>query len=231
MSRYCDHDITAVLEAAATWRDRFLLADGSILSEQALWVLRGLAELQRFFIEQPDATKRSFVEKLRDQLAPSAPQTKQLAAEMCWLLMLFPLARAMGGERKRELVTTVWGMVWGSAPAGAGDAQGPLGGWVGNPGTAYNTRLTWQASSASDPDLTFLPRMHTDISVRNAHQTIIIDAKYYQETLQHYYDSASIHSAHLYQLFAYVKNLEYRGARTRLQKGFCCTRPSSTPCG
>jgi 5-methylcytosine-specific restriction enzyme subunit McrC len=85
--------------------------------------------------------------------------------------------------------------------------------------TVRKEMITWQASSASDPDLTFLPRMHTDISVRNAHQTIIIDAKYYQETLQHYYDSASIHSAHLYQLFAYVKNFEYRGGTDATAEG------------
>ena len=140
MSRYCDHDITAVLEAATSWRDRCLIADGSILSDQSLWVIRGLVELQRFFIEQPDETKRSFVEKLRDQLAPTAPQTKQLAAEMCWLLVLFPRASAMGGERKRELITTVWAWSGEALPLDRGMLRVPLEDGVGNPGTAYNTR-------------------------------------------------------------------------------------------
>ena len=37
---------------------------------------------------------------------------------------------------------------------------------------------------------------------------LIIDAKYYKETLQKYYDSEKVHSSHLYQLFAYLKNQE-----------------------
>ena len=80
------------------------------------------------------------MEKLRDQLAPSAPQTKQLAAEMCWLLVLFPRARAMGGERKRELVTTVWAWSGETLPPDQAMLRAPLEDGVGNPGTAYNTR-------------------------------------------------------------------------------------------
>ena len=37
---------------------------------------------------------------------------------------------------------------------------------------------------------------------------MIIDAKYYTETLQKYYNTEKIHSQHLYQLFAYLKNQE-----------------------
>lgn len=52
----------------------------------------------------------------------------------------------------------------------------------------------------------FLPKMQTDISIKINERKFIIDAKYYQETLQKYYDSEKIHSQHLYQLFAYLKN-------------------------
>jgi len=79
--------------------------------------------------------------------------------------------------------------------------------------------IEWQAHSASDPALTFLPQMRTDLSLRNAQQTIIIDTKYYTETLQRYYNSTSIHSAHLYQLFAYLKNMESRGGTDATAEG------------
>ena len=52
----------------------------------------------------------------------------------------------------------------------------------------------------------FLPKMQTDISIKINERKFIIDAKYYQETLQKYYDSEKIHSQNLYQIFAYLKN-------------------------
>ena len=55
---------------------------------------------------------------------------------------------------------------------------------------------------------TFLPKMQTDISIKLGDRKLIIDAKYYTETLQKYYDTEKIHSQHLYQLFAYLKNQE-----------------------
>ena len=45
-------------------------------------------------------------------------------------------------------------------------------------------RIYWDASSEDDPELTFLPSMETDISLRTAYRTLIVDTKFYQETLQ-----------------------------------------------
>ena len=52
--------------------------------------------------------------------------------------------------------------------------------------------------------------METDSSLRNSERTLIIDAKYYKATLTNYYSAESVHSTNLYQLFAYLKNLEKR---------------------
>tara|TARA_R110002049_G_scaffold13509_3_gene58883 strand:- start:233959 stop:235002 length:1044 start_codon:yes stop_codon:yes gene_type:complete len=71
-------------------------------------------------------------------------------------------------------------------------------------------RITWFSEGSEPSNLMYLPTMETDISVRNSEKTLIIDAKYYQETLTRYYDSKRIRSANLYQLFAYLKNLEQR---------------------
>ena len=73
-------------------------------------------------------------------------------------------------------------------------------------------RIYWQASSGSDPELRFLPTMETDISVRDKPhtKTLIIDAKFYKETFQSYYDKQTVHSANLYQIFSYLSNLEAR---------------------
>lgn len=69
----------------------------------------------------------------------------------------------------------------------------------------YREDLRWKMSGEKH---TFLPKMQTDISIKLGDKKLIIDAKYYKETLQKYYDSEKVHSSHLYQLFAYLKNQE-----------------------
>ena len=72
-------------------------------------------------------------------------------------------------------------------------------------------RIRWQAESDTDKDLSLLPSMLTDISLRSLNRTIIIDAKYYSNTLQSNYSSETISSNNLYQIYAYLKNLEFQG--------------------
>ena len=71
-------------------------------------------------------------------------------------------------------------------------------------------KIKWNATAKNPDHLTFLPSMETDISLRSAEKTLIIDAKYYKETLSKFYDTSRVHSGNLYQLFAYLKNLKKR---------------------
>ena len=73
----------------------------------------------------------------------------------------------------------------------------------------FREDLRWKMAGETHQ---FLPKMQTDISIKIHNRKLIIDAKYYQETLQKYYDSEKIHSQHLYQLFAYLKNQEDESA-------------------
>ena len=54
----------------------------------------------------------------------------------------------------------------------------------------------------------FLPQMKTDITLEKGGKTLIIDAKYYGKSMIQNYDKTTLRSAHLYQIFAYVKNLD-----------------------
>jgi 5-methylcytosine-specific restriction enzyme subunit McrC len=72
-------------------------------------------------------------------------------------------------------------------------------------------KIAWAVANPVAENVVYLPSMETDISLRSSQRTLIIDAKYYKETLSTYYESKSIHSSNLYQLFAYLKNLETRG--------------------
>lgn len=56
-----------------------------------------------------------------------------------------------------------------------------------------------------------LPIMQSDIMLAYKEKVLIIDAKYYSHTTQTQYDTRTLHSNNLYQIFTYVKNkdLEY----------------------
>ncbi|MCM1302851.1 MAG: 5-methylcytosine-specific restriction endonuclease system specificity protein McrC [Lachnospiraceae bacterium] len=58
----------------------------------------------------------------------------------------------------------------------------------------------------SESMIRFLPVMRTDIMLRLNERILIIDAKYYGQTLQTRFDKHSLHSGNVYQIFAYVKN-------------------------
>lgn len=57
----------------------------------------------------------------------------------------------------------------------------------------------------------YLPMMKADITLRSGDKTLIIDTKFYSRFLQanQLFDRRTWHSQHLYQIFAYVKNLDY----------------------
>lgn len=56
----------------------------------------------------------------------------------------------------------------------------------------------------------FLPNMNTDIVLKKDDRALIIDAKYYASTMQinRQFDTSSLYSSNLYQIFAYVKNYD-----------------------
>ena len=56
-----------------------------------------------------------------------------------------------------------------------------------------------------------LPKMQTDITVKNKEKVIIMDTKYYRKTLSQNMNSNKIHSNNLYQIFSYIKNAEAKG--------------------
>jgi 5-methylcytosine-specific restriction enzyme subunit McrC len=69
-------------------------------------------------------------------------------------------------------------------------------------------KIRWQATSEDDEGLDYLPEMRTDVCLIGPDRKIILDCKYYRETLQKHHGKASLRSENLYQIFAYVKNKE-----------------------
>ena len=138
MSRFCGNaESKALLEAAEYWKENALLADGSIFTEKSLWQLKHLEALNQFFVNQPDAGKGTFFEKLSKQLEPTAPEVKQLAAEILWVMLLCP--SKIGPETKREGIQMIWG--WSGETLQNSDwlTDDVLLG-VGSAGVGYNTQ-------------------------------------------------------------------------------------------
>lgn len=72
--------------------------------------------------------------------------------------------------------------------------------------SANAEQIPWQLDDGMSD---MLPVMQSDIMLREGNQVLIIDAKYYTHTTQSQYDTHTLHSANLYQVFTYVKNKEH----------------------
>lgn len=70
---------------------------------------------------------------------------------------------------------------------------------------AEASEIQWQVDDENRKDL---PEMKTDVTLCMDNQILIVDAKFYEKTMQSHYGVYKAHSAHLYQIFAYVKNKE-----------------------
>lgn len=79
--------------------------------------------------------------------------------------------------------------------------------------------INWQFSTADNQHLQFLPSMQTDITLENNDFKIVIDAKYYKETLKENYGQEKISSANLYQLFSYLLNQRKDDIKTQTATG------------
>jgi hypothetical protein len=140
MSRYTgEADVSAVLQAADRWREQCFLRDGSILSDESLWTKANLDEFQRLYEGNPIEGNRDFFDKLEEQLAPSTPAVKKLAAEVVWFYLLFPHKGSYSPETKTSQVRDVWGWSGDAIPNDALLASEHLVG-VGGAGVAYLTR-------------------------------------------------------------------------------------------
>lgn len=68
-------------------------------------------------------------------------------------------------------------------------------------------RLYWtNAATESQAAVDLLPTLNPDICLTGRGRTIILDAKFYRDSLQQHFGRLSLRSDHLYQIFSYLKN-------------------------
>ena len=79
--------------------------------------------------------------------------------------------------------------------------------------------IKWKFEQTDIESNHYLPQMETDISLENETDKIIIDAKYYSETMTLHYDKEKLKSANLYQFFSYLLNQEDKDPKTQKATG------------
>lgn len=72
--------------------------------------------------------------------------------------------------------------------------------------TVRKEQIRWQFKISDAENVRYLPLMETDITLENDSSKIIMDAKYYSETMKGNYNNEKINSSNLYQLFSYLLN-------------------------
>jgi 5-methylcytosine-specific restriction enzyme subunit McrC len=79
--------------------------------------------------------------------------------------------------------------------------------------------INWKLQPDTPELKDFLPIMQTDITLENQSSKIILDAKFYRETMVVNYDKEKIRSANLYQIFSYLLNQEDGSERAQTASG------------
>jgi len=71
--------------------------------------------------------------------------------------------------------------------------------------------IHWELEPLSPGAAQYLPQMQTDISLRSAGRTVIIDTKFYVAAFASRFDVDKLRPGHLYQMTAYLRNIAARG--------------------
>ena len=79
--------------------------------------------------------------------------------------------------------------------------------------------IKWLFETTDSESYQYLPQMETDITLENDNEKIIIDAKFYRETMTVNYDKEKIKSINLYQLFSYLLNQQDNSSKTQNATG------------
>ena len=134
--------VEKVYAAAEKWVERALRADDSLFTPgEAIWSSRWLGELHERFLNHPDESSDSFLEKLQQQLADSSPEVYQLMGEV--LYFYFLIVTTKNSATQQRVIDTVLG--WSPSPiAIPPDLVAGLTPGITNPGPYFHTGRPFQ---------------------------------------------------------------------------------------
>ena len=98
--------IDGILAAADEWKQRCLLADGSVFTDEPLWTLANIEEIERLVRE---SDKKKWWE-LRPHLENEKAALIRLAAEAYWIVFLYVRSYFAQPRAKRDIFIAFWEM-------------------------------------------------------------------------------------------------------------------------
>ena len=131
-----------VYEAAEAWVERALRNDDSLFTPgKPIWTSRWLRELRERFLDRPDESGDSFLQKLQRQLEGSPAEVYQLMGEALYFYFLIVYARDSANEQR--VIDTVLG--WSPTPTPIPrDLVAGLTPGIASPGVAFHTFRPFQ---------------------------------------------------------------------------------------
>ena len=104
--------IDNILAAADEWKQRCLLADGSVFTYESLWTPENVGELEQLVQEIETTTTDQWGLKgwnrLKEKLGDARADLARLAAEAFWFTTLYPDNRGMQSSWKRDRINELW---------------------------------------------------------------------------------------------------------------------------
>jgi len=130
--------INLIIATAERWKNSCLIEDKSLFKEGELWSPQNINLFKNYFSDNLiEGNEDTFYEKLKIQLAESPPEVKQLAAEMIYLILLFP--RKIKAETKARDVRLIWSWSGINLDESFPDLDASFEEGVGSTGMAYSS--------------------------------------------------------------------------------------------
>ena len=131
-----------VYAAAEAWVRRALQSDDSLFTPgRRIWTSEWLDELHRRFLDRPDESGATFLDKLERQLTGSPPEAFQLMAEVLYVHFLIVSTRD-GAEQKKQ-VDRILG--WSPEPVAVpSELAAGLAPGLANPGQGFHSYRPFQ---------------------------------------------------------------------------------------
>ena len=132
----------SVYAAAQAWVERALRSDDSLFTPgRRIWTSEWLDELHRRFLDSPDVSASTFLDKLELQLTGSPPEAYQLMAEV--LYVHFLIVSTKNSTNKQGQLNRILG--WSPEPVAVpSELAAGLAPGIANPGTAFHRYRPFQ---------------------------------------------------------------------------------------
>jgi 5-methylcytosine-specific restriction protein B len=107
--RKLENNSEYIIEPIDEWRNKCLLNDRSLFSDESLWKKENFDELIKNYVENPVTdSDKGFYEKLEIQLQNCSPETIKLTAECIWLLYILVEQHTISVETKIKRIKQIW---------------------------------------------------------------------------------------------------------------------------